>query len=30
LARRALAQEAGAITLDFKKEDVYDRIQELK
>jgi threonine dehydrogenase-like Zn-dependent dehydrogenase len=25
----ALAKEAGAITIDFKKDDVYDRIQEL-
>lgn len=27
--RLALAKAAGAITLDYKKEDVYDRIQEL-
>jgi threonine dehydrogenase-like Zn-dependent dehydrogenase len=27
--RLALAKEAGAITLDFKKEDIYDRINEL-
>jgi threonine dehydrogenase-like Zn-dependent dehydrogenase len=27
--RLQLAQEAGAITIDFKKEDVYDRIQDL-
>jgi threonine dehydrogenase-like Zn-dependent dehydrogenase len=27
--RMALAKEAGAITIDFKKDDVYDRIQEL-
>jgi threonine dehydrogenase-like Zn-dependent dehydrogenase len=27
--RLALAKEAGAITLDFKNEDIYDRIQEL-
>jgi threonine dehydrogenase-like Zn-dependent dehydrogenase len=27
--RLALAREAGAQTLDFKKEDIYDRIQEL-
>lgn len=27
--RLALAKEAGAITIDFMKEDVYDRIQEL-
>jgi threonine dehydrogenase-like Zn-dependent dehydrogenase len=27
--RMRLAEEAGAITLDFKKEDIYDRIQEL-
>ena len=27
--RLALAQASGAITLDFKKEDIYDRIQEL-
>ena len=27
--RLALAQAAGAMTLDFKKEDIYDRIQEL-
>ena len=29
LERMALAKEAGAITIDFKKDDVYDRIQEL-
>jgi threonine dehydrogenase-like Zn-dependent dehydrogenase len=27
--RLALAKETGAITLDFKNEDIYDRIQEL-
>jgi len=27
--RLALAQASGAMTLDFKKEDIYDRIQEL-
>jgi threonine dehydrogenase-like Zn-dependent dehydrogenase len=27
--RLALAQSAGAITLDFRKEDIYDRIQEM-
>jgi threonine dehydrogenase-like Zn-dependent dehydrogenase len=27
--RLALAKEAGALTLDFKKEDIYDRIQDL-
>ncbi len=27
--RLALAKEAGAITIDFKQEDVYDRIQDL-
>jgi threonine dehydrogenase-like Zn-dependent dehydrogenase len=27
--RLRLAEEAGAITIDFKKDDVYDRIQEL-
>jgi threonine dehydrogenase-like Zn-dependent dehydrogenase len=27
--RRKLAQQAGAMMLDFKKEDVYDPIQEL-
>jgi threonine dehydrogenase-like Zn-dependent dehydrogenase len=27
--RLALAQAAGAITLDFRKEDIYDRIQEM-
>src|ERR1700704_5468640 len=27
--RLSLAQTAGAVTLDFKKEDIYDRIQEL-
>jgi threonine dehydrogenase-like Zn-dependent dehydrogenase len=27
--RLALAEEAGAITIDFKDEDVYERIQEL-
>ena len=27
--RLALAQASGAITLDFKKEDIYDRIQEM-
>jgi threonine dehydrogenase-like Zn-dependent dehydrogenase len=27
--RLALAQTAGAVTLDFKKEDIYDRIQEM-
>jgi len=27
--RLALAQASGAVTLDFKKEDIYDRIQEL-
>jgi len=27
--RLALAKEAGAVTLDFKHEDIYDRIQEL-
>src|ERR1700704_5375680 len=27
--RLTLAQSAGAITLDFRKEDIYDRIQEL-
>ena len=27
--RLALAKEAGAVTLDFKQEDIYDRIQEL-
>src|ERR1700761_9245826 len=27
--RMALAKEAGAITIDFKKDDVYDRIQDL-
>ena len=27
--RLALAQASGALTLDFKKEDIYDRIQEL-
>jgi threonine dehydrogenase-like Zn-dependent dehydrogenase len=29
LERLALAQASGAVTLDFKKEDIYDRIQEL-
>lgn len=27
--RLALAQQSGAITLDFRKDDIYDRIQEL-
>ena len=27
--RLALAQASGAVTLDFKKEDIYDRIQEM-
>ena len=27
--RLALAQSAGAVTLDFRKEDIYDRIQEM-
>ena len=27
--RLAMAQASGAITLDFKKEDIYDRIQEM-
>jgi threonine dehydrogenase-like Zn-dependent dehydrogenase len=27
--RMALAREAGALTIDFKQDDVYDRIQEL-
>ena len=27
--RLAMAEQAGAITIDFRKQDVYDRIQEL-
>jgi threonine dehydrogenase-like Zn-dependent dehydrogenase len=27
--RLALAQSAGAVTLDFRKEDIYDRLQEM-
>jgi threonine dehydrogenase-like Zn-dependent dehydrogenase len=27
--RLALAQSTGAVTLDFRKEDIYDRIQEM-
>jgi threonine dehydrogenase-like Zn-dependent dehydrogenase len=27
--RLALAQASGAVTLDFKKEDIYDRFQDL-